>query len=277
MAKRRSRRPDLREVLRVPPGMRVRLGALDCGATHGWDKAAAATELVRQRDRLADLQDRLWAEAKHPILIVLQGIDTAGKGGTIKHVMEAFNPQGCRVASFKVPTPIEAAHDYLWRVHRQTPARGEVVIFDRSHYEEVLIVRVHSLVPTEVWGRRFRHINDWERTLVEEGTTIVKFFLALDADEQRERLQARFDDPTKRWKFRLGDLEERKRWSDYVAAFEAVLSRTSTDWAPWYVVPANRKWFRNLAVATIVADTLDALEPAYPPAAEELPESLVVE
>jgi PPK2 family polyphosphate:nucleotide phosphotransferase len=277
MAKRRVRRPDLREALRVVPGSRLDLGSFDCGASHGWDKAAAPTELDRQRDRLTDLQDRLWAEARHPILIILQGIDTAGKGGTIEHVMAAFNPQGCRVVSFKVPTAIEAAHDYLWRVHRQTPARGEVVIFDRSHYEEVLIVRVHELVPATVWGRRFRHINDWERTLAEEGTTILKFFLAIDRDEQRERLQARFDDTSKRWKFRLGDLEERERWADYQAAFEDAISRTSTEWAPWYVVPSNRKWFRNLAVATIVADTIDDLAPAYPPAPEELPESLVVE
>jgi PPK2 family polyphosphate:nucleotide phosphotransferase len=276
LAERRGRE-DLVDRLRVEPGSKVDLAALDCDATHGWAKVHATAELDRQRDRLADLQDRLWAEEKHPLLVVLQGIDTSGKGGTIKHVMEAFNPQGCRVASFKVPTELERSHDYLWRIHRQTPARGEVVIFDRSHYEEVLIVRVNDLVPREVWRRRYRHINEWERMLTEEGTVIVKFFLAIDAEEQRQRLQARFDDPTKRWKFRLGDLTERKRWDDYRAAFEEALERTSTSWAPWYVIPANRKWFRNLAVAQILGDVIESLSPAYPPSPDDLPERLIVE
>jgi PPK2 family polyphosphate:nucleotide phosphotransferase len=276
LAERRGRE-DLVDRLRVEPGSKVDLAALDCDATHGWAKVHATAELDRQRDRLADLQDRLWAEEKHPLLIVLQGIDTSGKGGTIKHVMEAFNPQGCRVASFKVPNELERSHDYLWRIHRQTPARGEVVIFDRSHYEEVLIVRVNDLVPREVWRRRYRHINEWERMLTEEGTVIVKFFLAIDAEEQRQRLQARFDDPTKRWKFRLGDLTERKRWDDYRAAFEEALERTSTSWAPWYVIPANRKWFRNLAVAQVLGDVMASLAPQYPPSPDELPEGLVVE
>jgi PPK2 family polyphosphate:nucleotide phosphotransferase len=231
---------------------------------------------ARQLARLADLQDRLWAEAKRSVLVVLQGIDAAGKDGTINKVMEAFNPQGCPVTSFKVPSAEELAHDYLWRVHRQVPRRGEIGIFNRSHYEDVLVVRVHELVPKSVWSKRYEQINAFERTLSESGTTIVKFFLSIDRDEQRERFQARYDDPTKRWKFSLGDLEERKLWDRYQAAFDEALTRTSTAWAPWYVIPANRKWFRDLAVATILADTLAGLKPAYP-AAPDLPANLVID
>ena len=179
--------------------------------------------------------------------------------------MNAFNPMGCPVTSFKVPNSEEAAHDYLWRVHRRTPARGEIAIFNRSHYEEVLVVRVHDLVPKSVWSKRYDQINAWERMLADEGTTILKFFLLIDADEQRRRLQERIDTPSKRWKFKSADLGERKLWDQYTAAFEDALSRCSTDWAPWYVIPANRNWFRDLAVAEIVADTLDELKPAYPP------------
>ncbi len=267
----------LRAALRVERGAKVALGDFDSGATHGWTKERAADAVKRRLAELTELQDRLWAESKHPILVVLQGIDTAGKDGTIRHVMEAFNPQGCRVVGFKVPTPEELAHDYLWRAHKQTPAKGEIVIFNRSHYEDVLVVRVHELVPPEVWRRRYRHINEWERILVEEGTTVVKIFLAIDRDEQRERLQARLDDPSKIWKFRLSDLEERKRWSDYIAAFDEALERTSSAWAPWYVIPANRKWFRDLAVAEILASVISDLAPAYPPPDADLPAGLVVD
>ena len=184
--------------------------------------------------------------------------------------MSAFNPQGCSVTPFKAPSADELAHDYLWRIHRAMPGKGEIVVFNRSHYEDVLVVRVHDLVPKEVWSRRYDQINAFERLLVEEGTTILKFFLYIDRDEQRARLQARLDDPSKRWKFRLGDLEERKRWDDYTAAYEDMLDRCSTDDAPWYVIPANRKWFRNLAVAEILADTLDDLNPRYPEPEEDL-------
>lgn len=266
---------DLRARLRVEPGTTVRLSDVDPAATHGYQKtdADAATRLVL--DRLSGLQERLWAEHREKVLIVLQGIDAAGKGGTIEHVMGAFSPAGATVISFKVPTEPEREHDYLWRVHQHTPSSGRIAVFDRSHYEEVLIVRVHDHVPRDVWSKRYDQINAFERLLVEEGTTILKFFLYIDRDEQRERFQARYDDPTKRWKFRMGDLDERKRWDDYIAAFEDVLSRTSTAVAPWYLIPANRKWFRNLAVATIVADTLDDLAPAYP-IDPTLPEGLVV-
>jgi len=268
MSRARARR--LRELLKVEPGTNIRLADIDPGETHGRDKAASARELPEGLERLTSLQDRLWAEQRHKVLIVLQGIDAAGKDGSIKHVMSAFNPMGCTVTSFKVPTEIELAHDYLWRVHQRTPGKGEIAIFNRSHYEDVLVVRVHDLVPKEVWSKRFAEINAFEELLVAAGTTIVKFFLWIDRDEQRERFQERLDDPDKRWKFRTNDLEERKRWDDYVAAYEEALRRCSTDVAPWYVIPANRKWFRNLAIADILGDTLEDLDPRYPPSDEDL-------
>jgi PPK2 family polyphosphate:nucleotide phosphotransferase len=271
-----AERIDLRAKLRVEPGTRVRLRERDQGETFGWDKASAEPAVARQLERLADLQDRLWAEARHAVLVVLQGIDAAGKDGTINKVMEAFNPQGCPVTSFKVPSAEELAHDYLWRVHRAVPRKGEIGIFNRSHYEDVLVVRVHDLVPKSVWSKRYDQINAFERHLAETGTTIVKFFLSIDREEQRERFQARYDDPTKRWKFSMGDLDERARWDDYQAAFDDALSKTSTADAPWYVIPANRKWFRNLAVASILADTIADLKPTYPPVADDVPEGLVI-
>ena len=267
---------DLRDALRVEPGSRVRLSKLDPAASHGWEKEAATTEIARQLVRMAALQDRFWAESKRSILVVLQGIDAAGKDGTIQKVMEAFNPQGCVVTSFKVPTPEELAHDFLWRIHKRAPGKGEIGIFNRSHYEDVLVVRVHRLVPKRVWAERYGQINEFERTLAASGTTIVKFFLSIDRDEQRARFQARYDDPTKRWKFSMGDLEERKLWDDYQRAFDDAISKTSTAWAPWYVIPANHNWFRNLAVSTILADTMADLKPAYPPA-PDLPSGLVIE
>ena len=267
---------DLRESLRVRPDTRIRLEDLDPGDTQGLDKQAAIDQTATQLERLTELQDRLWAEATRAVLVVLQGIDAAGKDGTIKKVMEAFNPQGCPVTSFKVPSTEELAHDYLWRVHRRVPRKGEIGVFNRSHYEDVLVVRVHDLVPKAVWSKRYDQINDWERMLTDSGTTIVKFFLTIDRDEQRKRFQARYDDPTRRWKFSMGDLEERKLWDEYQAAFDDVLSKTSTSWAPWYVIPANHKWFRNLAVSTILADTIESLKPAYPPE-PDLPPNLVIE
>jgi len=261
---------NLRTALRVRPGSRVDLAKVDPAATHGHTKPRSEAELAAGVERLTDLQDRIWAEGRQKVLVVLQGIDAAGKDGTVRHVMSAFNPQGCSVTPFKAPSADELAHDYLWRIHRQMPGKGEIVVFNRSHYEDVLVVRVHDLVPKEVWSRRYDQINAFERLLVEEGTTILKFFLYIDRDEQRARLQARLDDPSKRWKFRIGDLAERKLWDDYVTADEEVLRRTSTDAAPWYVIPANRNWFRNLAIADIVADTLDELNPRYPPPPEDL-------
>ena len=267
MASSKGKRKSFEALLRVKPGSRVDLAGFDCGATFNREKDAAAAELPAVLARLTDLQDRIWAEAKHAVLVVIQGIDAAGKDGTIHAIAGAFNPQGTPVASFKAPSPLELSHDYLWRVHQRIPARGEIGIFNRSHYEDVLIVRVHALVPEERWRKRYEHIRNFEKLLTDEGVTIVKFFLAIDRDEQRARFQERVDDPTKRWKFKPGDLEERARWDDYRAAFEEMLGETSTDYAPWYLIPANRNWLRNLAVGEILADALDALRPAYPPAA----------
>jgi len=267
MAAKKDDRKSFEELLRVKPGSKVDVARFDCAATFGRDKDAATDELLQVLARLTDLQARTWAEAKHAVLVVIQGIDAAGKDGTIKVIAGAFNPQGTPVTSFKAPSALELAHDYLWRVHQRVPARGEIGIFNRSHYEDVLIVRVHALVPEERWRRRYEHIRNFEKMLTDEGVTIVKFLLAIDRDEQRARFQDRVDDPTKRWKFNPGDLEERNRWDDYSAAFSEMLHETSTPYAPWYLVPANRNWLRNLAVGEILADTLDALKPTYPPAA----------
>jgi PPK2 family polyphosphate:nucleotide phosphotransferase len=198
------------------------------------------------------------------LLIVLQGMDTSGKDGTIRHVMGGFNAQSTRVASFRKPSLDELEHDFLWRIHRQVPAAGEIVVFNRSHYEDVLVVRVHNLVPKEEWQKRYAQIRDFERMLTETGTVILKFFLHITKDEQRARLQTRLDDPTKRWKFQSGDLEERKFWKEYQRAYEDALSKTSTEEAPWYVVPANQKWYRNYVVGSIVVKTLDDLQMKYP-------------
>jgi PPK2 family polyphosphate:nucleotide phosphotransferase len=260
----------LSDLLRVAPDTRIDLDRFDAAATHGWDKEQALAQQGRFEAHLTDLQERLWAEGKQRLLVVLQGIDAAGKDGTIRHVMDAFNPQGCSVIGFKVPNEVERAHDYLWRVHEHTPAAGHITIFNRSHYEDVLVVRVHDIVPKATWSRRYRHINEWERMLTDEGTTIVKFFLYIDRAEQRERLQARLDEPDKRWKFSTGDLGERDLWGDYITAFEEVLQRTSTEWAPWYLIPAGRKWFRNLAVAHILGEIIDDLDPRYPQPEEGL-------
>jgi PPK2 family polyphosphate:nucleotide phosphotransferase len=243
---------SLRDALLVPGGGRFRLSDHDPADFHGWQKPDARTETEKQLERLSDLQDRLWAEAKHSVLIVLQGIDASGKDGAIRHVMTAFNPQGCHVSSFKVPTPEESAHDFLWRVHKRVPGKGEIGVFNRSHYEEVLIVRVHELVPRKVWSGRYELINEFARLLAETGTTIVKFFLNISSDEQRERLQERYDNAKKRWKFSMGDLEERARWDDYMAAYQDALARTSSRRSPWYVIPSNRNWFRDLPKDVVV-------------------------
>ncbi len=244
------------------------------GDFEGGKKAgrAATTTLNAELERLQEL---LYAEGKHKVLVVLQATDTGGKDGTIRHVFDGTNPQGVSVASFKKPTPRELAHDYLWRVHRHTPGTGEITIFNRSHYEDVLVVRVHGLVPEERWRRRYDHINDFEALLADEGTTILKFFLHISKEEQRERLQARLDEPEKNWKFSKGDLAERQRWDDYLDAYEAALTRTTTDHAPWYAVPADRKWFRNLVISQVLVDTLSSLDMAYPAPEEGLDEIVV--
>jgi PPK2 family polyphosphate:nucleotide phosphotransferase len=267
---------SLRDTLVVKPGSRVDLAKHDTDATFGHSKEDAAEATAANLARLEAVQERLWAEHRHRVLIVLQGMDASGKDGTIKHVMTAFHPLGCRVTGFGVPSETELAHDYLWRVHQVVPGDGEIAIFNRSHYEDVLVVRVHSLVPKARWSRRYDQINEFEATLASEGTTILKFFLHLGPDEQLQRFRERYDDPTKRWKFKLGDLEERKRWTDYQKAYEVVLERCSTEAAPWFIVPADRKWFRDLAISGIVAEALAGRKPRYP-ARDDLPADLVIE
>ena len=225
---------------------------------------AAAEEIERYRKRLFDLQEVLYAERRRSLLICLQGIDTAGKDGTIKHFLSAMNPQGCTVTRFRQPSAEEVEHDFLWRVHRAAPARGEVAIFNRSHYEDVLVARVHNLVPKSVWSLRYDRINAFEQGLVEHDTQVLKFFLHISSEEQLARLKARLDDPTKQWKISESDYQERKSWSDYATAYEEALSRCSTERAPWFVIPANHKWFRNLAVARIVVEHLESLNLRYP-------------
>lgn len=234
------------------------------GDEFGGGKKAARQELREIGKRLSELQARLYAEGKQSLLIVLQGMDTAGKDGTIRHVFSMVNPQGVRVTSFKKPSHLELAHDYLWRVHAHAPARGEIGIFNRSHYEDVLVVRVHELVPSEVWGRRYDQINSFEKLLTDEGTRVVKFFLHISKEEQKERLEARLANPDKHWKFNPADLAERARWNEYMEAYQAVLERTSTKHAPWYAIPADRKWQRNLIVARVLAETLEEMNPQFP-------------
>lgn len=250
---------------RVRPGQKVDLEKLDPGDVHLVDsKAEAEQKSAAMLPRLAELQLLLFARHERKVLIVLQGLDASGKDGVIRHVMGAFNPQGLRVVSFRQPSPEELDHDFLWRVHRQVPANGELVVFNRSHYEDVLVVRVHGLVPATVWRKRYEQINAFEQMLVENGTVILKFFLHISKDEQRERLQARIDDPTKCWKFRPGDLEERRFWKDYQRAYEEALSKTSTKSAPWHIVPANKKWYRDYLVSSILVDALERLHMTYP-------------
>jgi PPK2 family polyphosphate:nucleotide phosphotransferase len=255
---------DYRKKLVVDPGSRVRLKSIDPGFHGKHDEESAKAALAGEVARLTELQYRLYAEKKHALLVVLQGIDAAGKDGTCWHVLTAMNPQGTTVTGFKQPTEAELAHDFLWRVHAHTPARGQVAVFNRSHYEDVLVVRVHDLVPKAVWSRRYDQINAFERLLADSGTAVVKFFLYISPDEQLERFKARLDDPAKQWKISDGDYQERGFWGGYVKAYEAMLERCSTGHAPWYVIPSNHKWFRNLAVSRILADTLDDLKMKLP-------------
>ncbi len=257
---------------RVKPETKINLSKWDPNETGNFKdgKEAGLAEVEKLTARLGELQELLYAEGKHKILVVLQAMDTGGKDGTIRRVFSGVDPQGVRVACFKVPTPEELSHDYLWRVHKVVPAKGELVIFNRSHYEDVLVVRVHEIVPPEVWSQRYQQINDFERLLADNGTLILKFFIHIDLEEQKERLQARLDDPTKIWKFRLGDLEERKLWPAYMQAYEDVLSKTSTSFAPWYIVPANRKWYRDLVISSILVEALEDLKMQYPAPEEDL-------
>ena len=258
----------------VPPNTRVVLADYDPNAKTGFEegKKAGKKALPPLNERLSELQRRLWAESEQSLLVVIQAIDTGGKDSTIRKVFSGVNPQGVRVASFGVPNERELAHDYLWRIHRETPPDGHIKIFNRSHYEDVLVARVKELVSEEAWSRRYRHIREFERMLAEEGTRIVKIFLHISKDEQRERLQDRLDEPDKNWKFNKADLADRALWEDYQRAFEDALSETSTEHGPWYVVPANRKWYRNLVVSTILIETLEDMGPQYPEPEEDLDE-----
>jgi len=255
---------DLRDKLVVRPDKRITLADWDPGETLGLDKEAAAEKTEQNIARLDELQYLMYAEHRRALLVVLQGMDGAGKDGTIRHVMRGLNPQGCRVTSFKAPSTEEADHDFLWRVHRAVPPSGEVAIFNRSHYEDVLAARVRKLVPKNVWTRRYDHINGFEQLLTDSSVVVVKFFLHISKDEQRRRFEERLRDPTKQWKLSPSDFEDRKHWDDYVAAYEDVLTRCSTSDAPWLIVPADKKWFRNFAVSRILVETLEALDMRFP-------------
>jgi PPK2 family polyphosphate:nucleotide phosphotransferase len=241
---------------KLAEGKRVSLEDFDPRHAGDYHKATAEARLVGLQAELGELQELCYAAQHHAVLIVLQGMDTSGKDGTIKKVMDSINPQGCRVAAFKTPTPLELTHDFLWRVHLVCPERGMFGIFNRSHYEDVLIVRVHGLVPVAVWRRRYDQINEFERTLAENRTIILKFFLHVSKEEQAERLREREEEKDKRWKLSPGDYQERGRWDEYMRAYEDALTRCATAEAPWYVVPSDHKWFRNLAIARTLVETL---------------------
>ena len=250
---------------RIKPGSKVNLVKIDPSYHADYaNQEDTLAELNQYSQRLSDLQDVMYAENKHALLIVLQAMDGGGKDGTISHVMSALNPQGCSVVGFKVPTAEEQAHDYLWRVHKVTPRKGQITVFNRSHYEDVLVVRVHNLVPKDMWSKRYNEINEFERELINSGATIVKFFLHIDKDEQLKRFRDRLDQPDKQWKISDSDYTEREYWDDYQQAYVDALSKCSFNYAPWYVIPANHKWFRDLAVSQILVDTLESLKMKYP-------------
>ena len=251
--------------LRPEPDKPITLADYDPGYKGEYpDRDAAEDQLKANRARLRDLQEVLWAEGKHALLIILQAMDAGGKDGTIRHVMRGVNPQGVQVTGFKVPTPEELAHDFLWRIHQHTPARGTISIFNRSHYEDVLVVRVENFVPPEVWQARYDHINNFERLLVDSGVTILKFYLHISKDEQKERFEDRLNEPDKNWKFSRGDLKVRAKWNQYMAAYEDALTRCNTEYAPWHIVPANRKWYRNLVISNTIIEALERLDMQYP-------------
>src|SRR3954454_12083114 len=252
-------------IARITAGDDLDLGRHDPAETFGWHKGEAKRRFVDIRDEVAELQKVLFAERTRALLVVLQAMDAGGKDGVLRDVLTGINPAGVDVTSFRAPSEDELAHDPLWRVHAHTPAKGQIGVFNRSHYEDVLVVRVKGLVPEIVWRRRYEHIRHFEQLLVDEGTAIVKIYLNLSPEEQRERFQDRIDSPDERWKFRRGDLDDRKLWPEYMRAYREAIARTSTTDAPWYVVPADRKWVRNLTVAHILHHALTRLHPAYPP------------
>lgn len=249
---------------RLPPGNKIDLRQTPTTAPKGEDKDDAERELGALKERLAELQERFYAEGKRKLLVVFQGLDGSGKNSTTNHVFSGVNPEGVVVTAFKVPTAEELAHDYLWRIHRAVPGKGQIGVFNRSHYEDVLVVRVDEIVPAAVWRTRYEQINQFEKLLVDTGTTIVKFHLHISKDEQKKRFESRIAKPAKRWKFSLDDLRKRAQWDDYRAAYDDLLERCSTAWAPWHVIPSDDKWYRNLAVARVMVATLEALDPHYP-------------
>ncbi len=256
---------------RVSPSSTVNLKKWDPDDTADVaDKQIAKAILKENRKRIIELQEQLYAEGKSSLLVVFQAMDTGGKDGCIENVFKGVNPAGARVHSFKVPNQREMKHDFLWRYHQNTPMAGFIEVFNRSHYEDVLVVRVKDLVPESVWSKRYDHINAFEALLEDSGTKIIKFYLHISKDEQKDRLESRLEDPNKHWKYSSADLKERNRWDDYQKAFEAALSKTSTETAPWYVVPANHKWFRDVLVSTVVKEALEALDPQFPAPKEDL-------
>ena len=256
---------DLDEKLIVKPNTKVSLKKYDPDYSAGFKSKEQAQELLaRNQLRLRELQYLLYAHNQYALLIILQGMDAGGKDGTIRHVMYGVNPQACKVTSFKKPSAGELDHDFLWRIHKAVPPKGEFGIFNRSHYEDVLVVRVHNLVPKKVWSRRYKQINDFEQILSTSNVKIIKFFLYISKKEQKERFQKRLDSPNKHWKMNPDDLKERELWDDYIQAYEAVLSKCSTKYAPWFIIPANRKWFRNLAISQIIVETLERMDMKFP-------------
>jgi PPK2 family polyphosphate:nucleotide phosphotransferase len=252
----------------IKPGHKVKLQKFDPGATLGWQKGRAMkASLAKALARLDKLQYLLYADHKHALLVVFQGLDAAGKDGVIRHVMSSVNPQGCVVTPFKTPSPEEAAHDFLWRIHKAVPPYGDIGIFNRSHYEDVLVVRVHDLIPKDTWSQRFEQINRFEAILDANNVRILKFFLHISKEEQKKRFMERLDDPDKRWKISQADFNERKFWDEYTQAYEDALSRCNTKYAPWFIVPADKKWFRNLAVSHIIVETLEEMRLKFPPPA----------
>jgi PPK2 family polyphosphate:nucleotide phosphotransferase len=256
---------DYRKELIVKPGAKVKLRDIDPGY-HGAHESheKAGPEIQKYLERMRELQFEMYAERRHGLLIVLQGIDAAGKDGVCRHVIDGMNPQGCSVVSFKQPTAEDLAHDFLWRIHRETPSRGYVTVFNRSHYEDVLIVRVHKIAPKEIWSGRYDLINDFEELLSTSNTTIIKFFLYISKEEQLERFKTRLDDPARHWKISDSDYTEREYWDDYIAAYEDMLEKCAAKHAPWYVIPSNHKWFRNLAVSQIICDTMADMGMQFP-------------
>ena len=251
--------------LRLQPGKRIKLADFDPGFDGGLPGFKETENLlITNRERLMEFQTLLFAERKRSLLIVLQGMDSSGKDGVMRHVMHGVNPKSCTVTSFKTPTIEEIEHDFLWRVHKACPRKGHIGIFDRSHYGDVLVVRVRGLVEKSVWKKRYDQINDFERMLTENGTTILKFFLNISKDEQRKRLQKRLDDPTKNWKMSLSDIHNRELWDSYMDAYEAVMNKCNTDYAPWYIISSDKKWFRNLMISHIINHTLESMNMQYP-------------